>query len=76
MSKKRIARVELLIIEVGIIAEQLEANLISMETAQEKTTSLFKEAIQGGLIAPSNVEEIMSVDRETIEYLRNKHYQK
>ena len=73
LPKKYVNKVELVIVEYGTIVERFEAGLMSEEQAQKKMTSLFKEAIQNNVIAPSSVPEIMSVDRETIEYLKNKH---
>lgn len=73
MSKKRIERIEKLIIEVGTTVQQMENGLVSMDVAQERISSLFKKAIMEKLIAPSNVPEIMSVDADTVEYLSKKH---
>ncbi|NQD64325.1 hypothetical protein HP456_00110 [Bacillus haikouensis] len=71
--KKRIAKVEMVIIEYGNIVEQFEKGLIDLEDARKLTTRLFKEAITKNIISPSNVDEIMQVDKDTIEYLKEKH---
>lgn len=71
--KKRIAKIERLIIAYGDIVESFEEGTIDFEQARDKSTTLFKQAIQDKLIAPSNVQEIMEVDKETVQHLREKH---
>ncbi|MQR96707.1 hypothetical protein [Fictibacillus phosphorivorans] len=52
MRKKRIEKIEKVIIEYGNIVELFESEKISFKEAQLQSTELFKEAIKKKLMLP------------------------
>ncbi|WP_195536198.1 hypothetical protein [Bacillus paralicheniformis] len=71
--KKRIEKVERLLIEVGTIKQNFENGLVSDKFAQQQLTGKITEAIQNKIITPENAQEVLEIDNNTVEYLKNKY---